>query len=58
MATVLLNGKECDYDACVNMMDDDLREKLHMELAPCSEQEFLDAYCKRHKEKFGAEFEI
>ena len=38
------------------MMDDDIREELHQELAPCSEQEFFDAYCERHREVFGEDF--
>lgn len=58
MSKVILNGHECDYDACVNMMDDEIREDLHAEMAPCEDQEFLDAYCKRHFDKFGTDFEI
>lgn len=46
------------YDAAVNLMDDQIREELHNELAPCSNLEFLEAYCKKHKEKFGEEFTI
>lgn len=54
-----MNGFEKDFDACVNLMDDDIREDLHMEMAgECNEQEFLDAYCERHLEKFGEEFEV
>lgn len=55
---VMLNDSEVYFEACVNMMDDDIREELHAELAPCSEQEFLDAYVKRHEEKYGEEFAI
>lgn len=32
------------WDAVVNMMDDDTREKVHCEFAPCTEEEFLNAY--------------
>jgi hypothetical protein len=46
------------FEAAVNLMDDDLREEIHRELAPCTEQEFLDEYVKRHKEKFGEEFKV
>ena len=46
------------YDAAVNMMDDELREEIHRELAPCTDEEFLTEYCKRHEEKFGEEFAI
>lgn len=46
------------YDVAVNMMDDDLREELHFELAPCTEQEFFEAYAKAHQEKFGEVWEL
>ena len=58
MKKVNLNGYEVDFDACTIMMDDEIREELHMELAPCTEQEFLNAYVERHAEKFGEEFQI
>ena len=59
MAKVILNGFEVDFDACVNLMDDDIREELHMEMAgECTEQEFLDAYCERHLAKYGTGFEV
>ena len=55
---VLLNGHEVDFEACVILMDDELREELHMELDECSEQEFLDRYCEAHVQKFNEEFSI
>ena len=48
MKKVNLNGCEVDFDTCAILMDDEIREELHMELAPCTEQEFLDAYAERH----------
>ena len=51
------HGKTIDYDAAVILMDDDLREKLHNNLAPCSAQEFFNEYCKAHMAKYGQEFE-
>ena len=39
-----------DMDAIVMFMDDDLRERLHLELAPCSYEEFLEAYIKEDYE--------
>ena len=39
-------GTKIDYDVAVMMMDEDIREELCAELAPCSEQEFFDAYAK------------
>lgn len=58
MKKVMLNGREVYFEDCANFMDDEIREDLHLELSPCTEQEFLDAYCKRHEEKFSQEFTI
>lgn len=56
---VMLNGSEVDFEACVALMDDDIRESIHADLAPCTEQEFLDAYVERHAEKFsGEQFQV
>lgn len=46
------------FETAVNMMDDEIREELHRELAPCSEVEFLEAYMERHEQKYNEEFEI
>jgi len=51
-------GKELDYEAAVTLMDDDIREELHMQLAPCTDQQFFDAYTKAYKEKFGEDWEL
>ena len=32
------------WDAVVNLMDDDLRERVHTGLAPCDECDFLARY--------------
>ena len=55
---VTYNNDQVDFEAAVNLMDDEIREALHAELAPCTEQEFFDAYCKAHEEKYGEEFAI
>ena len=34
-------GYKVDYDSAVALMDDDIREGLHVTLAPCSEQDFF-----------------
>ena len=47
---------EVDYKAIEALMDDDIREELHAELAPCTSEEFLEAYKKAHFEKYGEEF--
>lgn len=58
MKTVILNNEEVNFDACVNLMDDEIREAIHAELAPCTEQEFLNAYVDRHYDKYGEQFKI
>ena len=45
-----------NYDAAVELMDDDIREAIHAEMAPCSDIEFMREYEKRHLEKYGEEF--
>lgn len=37
------------WDAIVEMMDDDIRERIHNRLAPCSEAKFLEEYLKEAK---------
>lgn len=56
---VTLNGKTIDFAAAVNLMDDDIREDLHNRMAPCTDQEFLDAYVEAHAAKYeGEEFQV
>lgn len=55
---VTYNNTQVDFEAAVNLMDDEIREALHAELAPCTEQEFFAAYCKAHEEKYGEEFAV
>jgi len=44
------------WDSLVGLMDDELREVAHSQLAPCSNDEFLSRYCELHFEYFGEEF--
>lgn len=46
------------FNAYVSLMDDEIREELHLKLAPCSKEEFLGKYRERHFEKFGEEFKL
>lgn len=39
-------------------MDDNLREEIHRDLSPCTDQEFIDEYARRHKERLNGEFEV
>ncbi len=50
------DGNEYDWNTVVSCMDDDIRERVHREMAPCSNQEFFDAYVKAHWENFGENF--
>lgn len=49
---------EIDFDVAVSLMDDELREAIHNDLAPCTDQEFFDEYAKRHEERFEEEWEL
>jgi len=55
---VQVNNHMVDFDAVVQLMDDEIREEIHQELVPCTKQEFVDAYVQRHREKFGEEFTV
>lgn len=52
------NGNEVLWCMVVDLMDDEIREQLHAELAPCDEQAFFDAYVREHKKKFNENFNI
>lgn len=56
-ASVVLNGYPVNFDACVALMDDDIREKLHAEGLE-NEQDFLDRYVALHAAKYGEKFGI
>ena len=58
MIVINMNGTEINYEAAVMLMDDEIRESLHFEIAPCTEQEFFTAYEKAHAEKYGEEWEL
>lgn len=49
---------DIDFDVAVSLMDDELREEIHNNIAPCSDQDFFEAYEKAHQEKFGEEWEL
>ena len=46
------------YQAAVELMDDEIREAVHQELSPCTDEEFLAEYMKRHAEKYGMDFVV
>lgn len=51
-------GEAIPASVAAQLMDDDLREALHCKMAPCREQDFFDAYCDAHWEKFGEVWEL
>jgi hypothetical protein len=54
---VFADDKAWDFDAAVNLMDDDIREDLHARGIE-DKSTFLWEYIKAHREKFGEEFAI
>ena len=52
------NGRSISFEAAKIFMNEEIRENLHGEIAPCTEQEFFTAYEKAHLEKFGEEWEL
>lgn len=52
------HGVELEIEAALGMMDDNLREELHMLLSPCSEALFYAAYAAAHRNLFGEEWEL
>ena len=50
------------FELNMNLMDDELREQVHREMAPCRPEEFLKWYCELYPDfedllhqKFGIE---
>jgi hypothetical protein len=56
--TTILNrhGRRIDFDAAAQLMDKDLTDAMDAE-SWVDEQEFFNAYCQRHHQRFGDEFE-
>lgn len=47
MKPIKFEGNVYEYDVVAQYFEDDIREDLHLKMAPCSEQEFFDAYIER-----------
>ena len=56
MNVINMNGTESNYEAAVELMDDELRESICGTVD--SEQEFFTAYENAHAEKYGEEWEL
>ena len=50
MRTVNFEGKKYNYEIIEEYMNDEIRERLHSELAPCSYQEFFEKYIEEDAE--------
>lgn len=46
------------FDSAVMLMDEDIREAVHDDLAPCTNLEFMEEYMVRHEEKYGVAFVV
>jgi len=53
-------GITINFEAAVNLMDDEIREELRNsgEYDEGDEQKFFDDYCAAHAAKYGEEFEL
>ena len=51
------NGVEIEFSVAVELMDDEIRERLHGD-GYTTEQEFFTAYEEVHEEEFGEEWEL
>lgn len=58
MNVINKNGYSLDFDSAVEYMDDEIREMVHSEHAPCSEQEFFTAYENAHLDELNEEWEL
>ena len=57
MKVINKNGVEIDFDFAVELMDDDIREELHM-VGFDSDQDFFEAYEREHEKHYGEEWEL
>ena len=56
MKVINMNGAEINYEAAVELMDDEIRQSICGTVD--SEQEFFTAYENAHAEKYGEEWEL
>nr|DAK87782.1 MAG TPA: hypothetical protein [Caudoviricetes sp.] len=58
MKVINKNGYELDFDAAVELMDDDIRERIANQGDCETEQDFFVAYEAAHAEKYGEDWEL
>lgn len=51
-------GTQVDYEVALNLMNDEIREYISENFAPCTEQEFFRAYEQEHFERYGTDWEL
>lgn len=56
MSYVNTDKGSADFEYAVELMDDEIREALHVSQDWASDQEFYDAYIKAHKKKYNEDF--
>ena len=56
MKVINMNGAEINYEAAVELMDDEVMESICGTVD--TEQEFFTAYEKAHAEKYDEEWEL
>ncbi|MBN1141777.1 MAG: hypothetical protein JXB25_08300 [Deltaproteobacteria bacterium] len=52
------DGTEVLFEGAEWYMDDEIRAEVIFEYGGVSDQEFLDIYCRKHKEKYHEEFSL
>lgn len=52
------HGNKIYFSAAIALMDDEIREEVHADMSPCTEQDFFTEYCKRHFAKYGEIFTV
>jgi hypothetical protein len=55
-AARMSHSEQSDWAALVETMDDDLREQVHSELAPCSVPAIAERYAELHLERHGVKW--
>ena len=50
--------QDASMETITAYMDDDIREAVHRDLAPCSDEEFLTEYLAKHYQAYGEMFTV
>lgn len=58
MRVVNKYNAEINWEAAVELMDDEICEQLAAEIAPCTEQEYFTAYEAAYEAAYGEEWAL